>query len=109
MSEQIKVHIHDNTKGPGSANCLGEFELERRKLITPSMPDGPCMLCPDGHCHGGSIGVCIGLDGSLMITFENTFTPERVSFDDFKPKGRFPHQEGASTDDVRLLTTWSQE
>jgi hypothetical protein len=57
------------------------------------------MLCPEGHCHHGSIGIVIGLNGDLMITFENTLTPERISFDDFKPKGRFLHQ-GRSANDV---------
>ncbi|HEY7184336.1 MAG TPA: hypothetical protein VIC84_23070 [Blastocatellia bacterium] len=98
MIDQIKVHIHDNSKGPGSANCLGEFELERDKIITLHMHDGQCMLCPEGHCHHGSIGVVIGLNGDLMITFEGTRPPERVTFDDFKPIGRFLHQGGTTND-----------
>jgi hypothetical protein len=100
MTEKIKVHVHDNSKVPGAQKCMGEFDLERDKIITLHMHSGECMLCPEGHCHHGSIGVCFGLDGSLMVTFENTHTPERISFDDFKPKRRFLHQEGASTNDV---------
>lgn len=93
MDKPIKVHIHDNSKVPGAQECLGEFDLGRDKIITLHMHDGPCMLCPEGHCHHGSIGIVIGLNGDLMVTFENTYTPERISFDDFKPKGRFLHQE----------------
>lgn len=100
MADKIKVHVHDNSKVPGNQKCMGEFDLERDKIITLHMHSGECMLCPEGHCHHGSIGVCFGLDGSLMITFENAHTPKRISFDDFKPKGRFLQQEGASTNDV---------
>jgi len=98
MVEKIKVHVHDNTRVPEAQKCLAKFELERDKVITLHMHDGPCMLCPEGHCHHGSIGVCFGLDGSLMISFENTRTPERISFDDFKPKGRFLHQQQESNE-----------
>src|SRR5262245_57384657 len=94
MVEKIRVHIHDNSKVPVAQECLGEFELERDKIITLHMHAGECQLCPEGHCHHGSIGVCTGLDGSLMITFENTQTPERISYDGFKPKGRQLHRGG---------------
>ena len=100
MSRKIKVHIHDNTRVPEEQKCLAKFELERDKIITLHMHSGECQLCPEGHCHHGSIGVCFGLDGSLMIAFENVLPPKRISFDDFKPKGRFLHQEGASANDV---------
>jgi hypothetical protein len=93
---KIKVHIHDNSKVPAGQNCLAEHELERGKVITLHMHDGPCQLCPEGHCHHGSIGIVIGLDDSLMVVFERTPTPERITFDDFRPKNRISH-EGAST------------
>lgn len=91
--EKIKVHIHDNTRVPDEQKCLAEHELERDKVITLHMHDGPCVLCPEGHCHHGSIGIVIGLDGSLMISFEKVPTPKRISFDDFRPKNRIPHQQ----------------
>lgn len=99
MDEQkIKVHVHDNSQVPSNQKCLGEFELERDKIITLHMHDGECALCPEGHCHYGSIAVCLGLDGSLMISFEAARPPERISFDDFKPLGRFLHQERTAND-----------
>ncbi len=101
MAEKIKVHIHDNTRVPDEQKCLAEHELERGKVITLHMHDGPCTLCPEGHCHHGSIGIVIGLNGDLMISFEGIRPPERVTFDDFRPK-RSSHQEGASANDVRI-------
>jgi hypothetical protein len=86
--EKIKVHIHDNSKAPAGQNCLGEFELERDKVITLHMHGGPCELCPEGHCHHGSIAVVIGANGDLMVVFENVLPPRRISFDDFRPKNR---------------------
>lgn len=59
MAEKIKIHIHDNSKVPAGQNCLGEFKLERDKVITLHMHDGPCQLCPEGHCHHGSIGIVL--------------------------------------------------
>ncbi len=88
MADAIKVHIHDNSKVPAGQNCLGEFQIARDKIITLHMHDGPCNLCPEGHCHHGSIGIVIGLNGDLMVVFERMPTPERISFDDYKPKGR---------------------
>jgi hypothetical protein len=103
VDQKIKVHIHDNTRVPDEQKCLAEYELERDKIITLHMHDGPCMLCPEGHCHHGSIGVCFGLDGSLMISFEAVRPPERITFDDFRPK-RSLHQEGASANTTHLYT-----
>lgn len=98
MDSKIKVHVHDNSKVPQEQKCLAKYELERDKVITLHTHAGPCMLCPEGHCHDGSIGIVIGLNGDLMITFENILPPKRISFDDFRPKGRFLHQEGDNND-----------
>jgi hypothetical protein len=102
MADKINVHIHDNSKVPEAQKCMGEFELERGKVITLHMHEGPCQLCPEGHCHHGSIGIVIGLNGDLMIAFESTPTPERVTFDDIRPKRRLLHEEGASANNVRI-------
>jgi hypothetical protein len=93
---KIKVHIHDNTRVPDGQKCLAEHELERGKVTTLHMHDGPCDICPQGHCHHGSIAIAIGLNGDLMIAFEGLRPPERITFDDFRPKTSL-HQEGAST------------
>jgi hypothetical protein len=91
MADKVTVHVHDNNRVPDGQECLAEVELERGKILTLHMHDGGCVLCPEGHCHHGSIGVCIGLNGDLMISFENQCPPRRVTFDDFRPKGRQPH------------------
>ena len=89
--EEIKVHIHDNSQVPAGQNCLGEFELVRDKTITLHMHEGECTLCPEGHCHHGSIGIVIGLNGDLMVVFERTPRPVRITFDDFRPQRRIEH------------------
>lgn len=89
MSEKIKVHIHDNTRVPDEQKCLAEHELERGKVIILHMHAGECRLCPEGHCHHGSIGVCIGLDGSLMISFENVCRRSGSASTTSNPKADF--------------------
>jgi len=90
-NEKIKIHIHDNSRVPEEQKCLAEYGLERGKIITLHMHDGDCVLCPEGHCHYGSIGIVIGLNGDLMVTFERAQPPTRITFDDFRPKGRISH------------------
>lgn len=99
MAEEINVHIHDGTRVL-SQKCLATHELERGKVITLHMHDGDCTLCPEGHCHNGSIAIVIGLNGDLIVTFEATPAPERITFDDFKPKRRFLHQTEEVKNDV---------
>lgn len=83
----IKVHVHDNSKVPVEQHCLGAFELTREKILTLHLHDGPCFLCPQGHCHHGSIGILLSETGEMFLVFENTPLPARVTCDD-KPAER---------------------
>ncbi|MGH9767209.1 MAG: hypothetical protein ACREAB_07220 [Blastocatellia bacterium] len=90
--DNIKVHIHDNSRTPVGQNCLGEFKLEPEKIITLHMHNGTCQLCPEGHCHHGSISMLFGANGDLFVVFERSQLPSRISCDDYKPTERITHQ-----------------
>ena len=81
----MKVHIHDNNNAPQNQICLGQFELTSAKVLTLHLHPGECTLCPEGHCHFGSIGITLNEHGELYISFEQVAPPKKLTLDDYNP------------------------
>lgn len=89
----MKVHVHDNSRVPAEQDCLAEYELREDKIITLHMHDGECVLCPEGHCHYGSIALAYTekRGGHLFVTFEGIVPPARITQDDYRPQAEISH------------------
>jgi hypothetical protein len=83
----MKIHIHDNNAVPVDQNCLGSFEADENKIITLHFHAGNCHLCPDGHCHNGSIAITT-VGEELFLSFESIMTPIKITYDDQPPRLR---------------------
>lgn len=88
----MKIHVHDNNRAPERQICLAAVDLTTEKVLTLHIHAGECMLCPEGHCHFGSIGITVNQWGELYISFEQVAPPNKVTLDDYNPEGK-PDEE----------------
>jgi hypothetical protein len=98
----MRVHIHDNNKLPAN-NCMTHVELEPGKILTLHLHPGECQVCPEGHCHHGSIGVLL-VEGELFVVFEGAKPPEKITLDDFRPRVPISHRV-----DLPVEVEWPKE
>jgi hypothetical protein len=91
FKDEINIHVHELFNAPALNNCLGEFRVAQGNVITLHMHRGPCVPCSEGHCHHGSITIGMDREGQIIINFERTAIPERVTFDNCRVLGEVRH------------------
>jgi hypothetical protein len=96
----MKVHVHDNNQAPEKQICKAAVELTTEKVLSLHMHPGECTLCPEGHCHWGSIAITLNEHGELYISFEQVSVPNKITLDDYNPVGK-PDEEHLASEVVR--------
>jgi len=84
----MKVHVHDNNRAPVTQVCMAAHELTPNKVLTLHIHDGPRVLCPEGHCHYGSIGLTLNERGEVYVSFQGVAQPKKITLDDYNPDGK---------------------